>query len=342
MHKKLILCFIICIFSLNLSSVLAQNTIEVGETIEGDETQAQWELFLEAGQLVKINLSSDNDPMLSLYSENGDLLMENDDISFPSNRNSQIIFTAEDTGVYIVGVKSFGSDTPNGAYTLGITELEIKERLVQGNLSYDVAQIVTPNGAEIIEFNVQGEEGDVINISATSEFGEDTRLVLYDAEDNIIATADDTRAGKDAYIVRLKLPQSDTYRLDVSSGNGQPLFSPVKVHLERSQELLLNDGAQTVSLGNTMTQDVMVLNAKVSQRYLVTVSLATETASTLFIDIVGSDGGFSGKRVSGSGVEELSFVFSADSTGQIQFVLSFFSFDETDMDFTVSAEIISD
>lgn len=339
MHKKLSLLIFVCILAFLTTTAFAQETIEVGKTVEGNKNQATWQLFLESGQYVQINLSSDKfDTILDLSNENGDLLMSNDDISFPDNTDSQIIFQVTETGNYILRVRSFGSDTPKDAYTLSVTEIKIAQELSQGNLAFDEPQTVSPNGAASIQFTFDAQEGEVVNISVVSQQKEDTNLSLYDPAGKLIASADDNRAGKDPYLLRFKLPQSGTYSLEIKGFNGQPLFSPIDVSLEKTQELVLNNSAQTISLGSSKAQDVLTLNTTANQSYTVIVSLSQVTDSTLFLDLQQEGEDFAGTRVSSSGVGTVSFSFVAKATGRARLYLSFFSFGDSDVQFTVQAQ----
>jgi pre-peptidase len=339
MHKKLI-ASIFLILILNITSIaFAQNTIEVGETVEASSSDTQWDLFLQSGQVVQIDLESDAfDTKLELYNADGRLLLSNDDLDFPSNTNSRIIFTVDETAVYTLNIKSFGSDSPDGDYSLTITELDIVDRLSGGELNYGSQEIIEPNGATLIEFTFAGEAGDVVNINVVSELDEDTNLALYDPNGNQVASADDSRSSINPFIIRFKLPENGEYRIEIKGFDQEPLFIPFAVSLEASEELLLNNSSQTIALGSSQTQDVMVLNTKIGQGYIIRINLSEETASSLFFDIQESGESFAGTRLSFSGTRIVSILFVAQEGGQARFILSFFSLDNQDAEFTVEVE----
>lgn len=343
MHKKLmssILLIFMLTFSIN-AIVLAQNTAQVGETLEGGISDTQWELFLESGQVVQIDLQSEAfDTILDLRNAAGELLMSNDDLDFPSNQNSQIIFTAPETGTYILGIRSFGSDSPDGAYTLTIEELELTNRMSGGELTYGSQETIVPNGAIIIEFTFNGEVGEVVNISAVSDLNEDTSLLLYDPNGNEVASADDSRSSINPFVIRFNLPESGEYRIEIRGFNEQALFAPLIISLEATEELLLNETAQSIALGSSQTQDIMVLNVQARQAYLINIRLDRETASSLFFDIQEGDESFAGTRLSFSGTQDVSFLFVADTDGQVRFNLNFFSLNDEDIEITVEVTTI--
>ncbi len=78
----------------------------------------------EAGQSVRIDLtSSDFDTYLALFSPNGRLVGENDDIS-NADTNSRLTVTLPATGPYRVVVNAFDS-TGRGQYLLTVREVSI-------------------------------------------------------------------------------------------------------------------------------------------------------------------------------------------------------------------------
>jgi hypothetical protein len=342
MQKKLVFAILLILSLILSTTAFAQDVIDVGATVEGTAEQAEWELFLEAGQIVQIDLKSGKfDTILQLYDGDGLMLESNDDINFPTDTNSRIIFTATDSGIYTVSIKSFGNEVPAGEYTLTVTRLEVTDRLSAGELMYGSEELLEPNGAAIIEFTFVGQTGDVVNIGAVSQLDEDTSIILYDPNNKEVASADDSRSGVNPYIIRFRLAADGEYRIEVKGFDGQALFVPITVSLIQTAELLLNESAQTVALGGQQDQDVMVLDTEAGQAYLVNINLSEETASSLFFDIQESDEGFAGTRLSISGSKSLSLLFVARETGQARFILNFFSFDGKDVDFTVAVETVA-
>lgn len=341
MHKKLILrllfIFIFALFSTSL--IYAQNSIEIGDTVPGSQEDSEWHLTLDEGQTVQIELESDEfDTILDLLGADGALITSNDDIAFPDNRNSRIIYTATASGTYTLRIRSFGSDNPEGSYTLSVTELQTVAGVEGGELEYGDEKTVEPQGASLLEFTFQGEADDVVNIRAVSEQGEDTNLTLIAPDGEAIAFADDSRSDINPFIIRLSLPQSGAYRIEVRSFEEVPLFTPITVRLEQTEELLLNDGAQTVTLGDHQAEDVMVLNATAGQEYNVLISLSEESINALFVEIQEADEPFPGMRLSFSGTDTISFRYVAEQDGQARFTLSFLALDNQSLDVTVEVE----
>jgi hypothetical protein len=95
------------------------------EYVTGElETSSDTDMFrvvLEAGKQYQFNLNStsDMDPVLSLYGAAGTLIASNDDTN---GRDSQITFTATESGIHYLSVESWGGYS-SGSYELIQTEL---------------------------------------------------------------------------------------------------------------------------------------------------------------------------------------------------------------------------
>jgi hypothetical protein len=84
-----------------------------------------YQVDLQAGRTYMIEMTSPNtvifDPYLRLEDTNRNVLAENDDIAFPNNLNSRIIWMATFTGPHVVIATSFRPEHM-GAYTLSIRQ----------------------------------------------------------------------------------------------------------------------------------------------------------------------------------------------------------------------------
>jgi len=74
---------------------------------------------LVAGQTYAFTLTGDSlaDPLLELYGPGGVFITSNDDIDYPVNVNSQIIYTASQTGTYYLSADAY-ANSYTGSYTL--------------------------------------------------------------------------------------------------------------------------------------------------------------------------------------------------------------------------------
>jgi hypothetical protein len=116
-------------------------------TLETPEDADVFRVMLEAGKQYQFNLNStsDMDPMLYLYSGSGTPIAWNDDTN---GRDSEIIFTATETGTHYLNVQSYGGFT-SGSYEL--TQAEVVTAPLgfdyqlnytnAGSLGYDFANV---------------------------------------------------------------------------------------------------------------------------------------------------------------------------------------------------------
>ncbi|MEM7506942.1 MAG: pre-peptidase C-terminal domain-containing protein [Pseudomonadota bacterium] len=90
--------------------------IAVGQTVTGsldEEGDSDWfRIELAAGQTIRIELSGVGidelrDPVLRVRDAGGTVLAENDDIRFAVNLDSELIFSALETGAYFIDVDSY-------------------------------------------------------------------------------------------------------------------------------------------------------------------------------------------------------------------------------------------
>src|SRR5690606_6024805 len=79
-------------------------------------------VLLERGQKLQAEPTARFDTYLYLVSPSCQTVAQNDDISYPSNTNSRVEYTAPSTGVYTLRATSF-SNGVSGAWTLTTTHV---------------------------------------------------------------------------------------------------------------------------------------------------------------------------------------------------------------------------
>lgn len=103
------------------------------ETLEVAGDSDWYQIDLQAGESIQVDLfGSDHnagnglpeldDPLLSLYNSNGALIIQNDDIGL-FNLNSQLTFTAINSGTYFIGADSYQGGSA-GDYQLEVIEID--------------------------------------------------------------------------------------------------------------------------------------------------------------------------------------------------------------------------
>src|SRR5690606_7527784 len=138
-----------------------------------DEPQVEYSFSAEAGDVVSIDLESDDfDAYLTLKSAATQATIASDDDS-GSGRNARIgPFTLADSGDYIIAVSAFFGD-PEGEYSLTLNSVELVP------LAFDEALEVQISGGQTRYFTFDGTAGQVVDIHVDSGNSLDTEITLY-------------------------------------------------------------------------------------------------------------------------------------------------------------------
>jgi len=339
MSKLRFLLMMLMLFGI-ASSLFAQEEIQIGDSVEGEEDDeaVEYELELEEDQSVGIRVEADDfDTYLELYDEDGFFLDSNDDYD-GSTRVSYLTYTADDDMTLIIRVRSFGADGPEGDFTLTVEEVEVTEELDGGTLAYGDEVEVEPDGALAVVFTFEGTEGDAATILVVSE-SDDTRLTLEGPDGDEVATDDDSGTSTNPALQRVLLPATGTYTVTVTGYSETALFSEFEISLIQAEYLLVNDTAQTLTLDPDVTTDVMFLEAAEDVSYIITVTLSEDVDSSLYVNMIEEDQGFARSRFTASGTSGFSFVFTPEDDGLVRIALEFFTFEE-EVDVTIEAQVL--
>ncbi|MEO8607614.1 MAG: PPC domain-containing protein [Chloroflexota bacterium] len=205
---------------------IVPGSISIGQTLDSTLDQApNTHTFAgKAGQVISIEVdSSDFDAYVQLKDANGIELASDDDSA--GNLNALIEnFTLPTDATYAIVVSSF-DNTASGDYKLTVSE-------GSGTTVTPVPPTNVPAGSEIAigdtvngtlsggsltaSYTFQGEAGQVVTITATSE-DFDSYLRLKDSSGNELATDDDSAGNLDSRIAFYALPSTDTYTIVVES-----------------------------------------------------------------------------------------------------------------------------
>jgi hypothetical protein len=109
-------------FTCEVYSCGSGGSLSVGSSASGGFYYAggysDYSIYLNGATSYTFELDSGSlgDPYLELYSPSGSLLASNDDISYPGNVNSRIVYTPSSSGYYTLRASSYG--TGYGSFTL--------------------------------------------------------------------------------------------------------------------------------------------------------------------------------------------------------------------------------
>lgn len=185
------------------------------------------------GDEITLLVDSEWDSYLRLYDEDGTLLIQNDDIS-PSNTRAQIEdYRLPETGLYQIEVSGYGraagryvlvistgedtsAPTPTEEVSVAQQATAIAEAIAGDTLPAEAGR----NPGRIDTGGMQtwtyaGQAGDEITLLVDSTW--DSYLRLYDEAGTLLIEADDiTAADTRAQIEDYRLPETGTYRIEVS------------------------------------------------------------------------------------------------------------------------------
>lgn len=210
--RRIIISILILLLLLPASMLMAQGAataIAVGDSVEGiltsKDNSIPYSLHLEEGSAVYITLNSDDfDTYLRLFNSVAQEIASNDDNFFDTN--SSLTFIAPSTDTYIIHASEFFSGD-GGSFTLtvlpAVHEILAYGDEVTGNLAEEELNHI---------YSFEGKAGDVISIALNSE-GFDSYLRLFDADDYLVTSDDDSGGNGNALIGAFALPADSTYRI---------------------------------------------------------------------------------------------------------------------------------
>ncbi len=222
MRRILLLLVLLTLAALPLA-VSAQDVtpIAFGDTVDGELTSSNeavlYSFEAEAGASVQIRLvSEDFDCYLVLTDADGNVLATDDDGA--GSLDSQITFTAAESGEYQVSATSYGaysgSSGATGSYTLSLAVVEV-ESIEYGEVIND-----TISGEPyVLEYQFTAAPGDNVIIRLESD-DFDSYLRLRDASGSEIAYNDDGAGNLNSLIGPVALTDGGIYTIVASSLGG--------------------------------------------------------------------------------------------------------------------------
>lgn len=242
-------------FTLSLDTATVQR-IEYGQRMTGelspDEPQAEYSFSAEAGDVVSIDLESDDfDAYLTLKSADTQATVANDDDS-GSGRNARIgPLTLADSGDYTIAVSAFFSD-PEGEYSLTLNPVELVP------LAFDEALEVQISGGQARYFTFEGTAGQVVDVRVDSGNSLDTEVTLYGPGSMWLASVDDVDGQLDPALTNVILTETGPHFIAVQPNVIRDALTPVLVKLTESHVALLDSGPQTVQFGGGTTTQLLM------------------------------------------------------------------------------------
>ena len=348
MQDKLRLLSIVLILLLAFGQVVAQDGETFTGELEDDRDENEHEIELEEGDVILIDLQSDDfDTIVRVLDEDGDEL-DMDDDGGDEGFNSLLEFEAEDDGTYIIVVDAFGGD-PEGDYELSVEAVggddddddDDDDDSDSGDvdIEYDEEIEFDVDGEDELDVTFEGEEGDAVTIIVRSEADQDLTFSLLDPDDDEIAVFD-SFSFSDPALVRIPLEADGVYTIHVEERNGEELEDEIEVELLEVEVLDLGDGAQTVEVSDSFTTEYMVFEAEEDVVYFIYVVIDGDIDSTVDFNIFQEDDSEFSPSVSVAvaGIDEAFFLFEADDDGLVTVEIDYFAFSDAELEVTIEVE----
>jgi hypothetical protein len=315
-----------------------EGDLQVGDSVTEDaDGNVEYTISLEEGQTVVIDVTSEDfDTYLDVENSDGDLLASDDDGG--DAFNSRLNFTAPDSDLYTLIVRSFAGDA-DGTFTLTVEEGSGSGGGTGdgGTIEYGQTVEVNPDGAVSTTFTFEGTEGDVVDVYAVSQGSEDSRIYLYDEDGNEIAQDDDSGGNSNPYIRRFILPTDGTYQIDLRGFGDSELFEPLDLTLEQTELIEITPDGVKISLGTTISTEVLAFEAVDDTAYLFSIETEEDMESSMYINLLHEDEDYSATTFSAAGVSSFAAVFNADDTGTVRVTIQYYGF-SGDTEFTIKVE----
>ncbi|MCA9895725.1 MAG: PPC domain-containing protein, partial [Anaerolineae bacterium] len=241
--------------------------IEPGMEVDGEYNgeYVNYSFYAEAGTLYIITLTSpDFDTYLELYDANDNYMAEDDD-SAGSGTDSLIRFSANDSGTYVIKVRSFGM-SGSGSYTLSL------ETVQSVSLTIGEPYVIEADANER-NFTFEASADLIYDLYAISDGDDDTYMTLFGPSGEQLGYDDDNGHGYNPFMRALNLPESGMYRLEVGSYSGDDLTSDLTIYLEESDRLFIDDEPTTFVAGERADIEVVAFEVKAGETYRLTVEL---------------------------------------------------------------------
>lgn len=246
--------------------------VQIGRIYEGNLNgdEASFLINAERGQFFLFDLSSDDfDPLLEIYDEHHTMIARDDDSGL--GNWPQLLFIAPETAQFRLVVTGYSSPV-TGGYILRVHG-------VAGDIAYGDTVTVEHDGLASKIFSLEAEEGDVINLYASTDDRIDTTLKLLGPDGAEIAYIDDY-IGLDPELRRLPLYGAGRYYI-IHAPYSSSAVGDVPLTLEKTESIVLSAEALEIELTASNMSDVYMLDVVEGRLYSITVSTSEVVYGTM-------------------------------------------------------------
>jgi hypothetical protein len=178
-------------------------TLAIGGIVDAPAETRLWQFEGRANEFVTIAMDAqgEGDPLLSLRTETGELLAQNDD--FGGTRNSRIQRRLPATGQYFIDAGWYGG-TPPAPYRLTLSGVT-PGSLVVGD---------TVSGAEERLWSLNAQSGDIVSIFMEAHDNLGRPLLRLSDQSGNVVLGDEWGDDAEAFLCGITLPEDGPYMLE--------------------------------------------------------------------------------------------------------------------------------
>jgi hypothetical protein len=305
-------------FTLTIAITEVRN-IEYTQEVEGElsasEPSALFRFSGDAGDLIAVTVVSDSfAPYVVLSDPDGYQFAYSD--YYNTGRVASVgPISLFYSGSYTITVTNNSGAPTSGSFTLVVERIELTP------VEFDEEVEVELEGGLPAYFSFEADAGELINVRVNSNDTIDTRIDILDPSGYSIYSDDDSGAGFDPEVNRLVISQTGVYTIVLrpfaDSGEGS-----VTMVVSRAPVPSLNDGPQTIELGEKQQRGVVTFEAEAGEEY--TIVFSGLNGAQPYITI--TQEGFTITTLSSGSVNGLSVTIVAPSDGAVQIQIEDYSY----------------
>lgn len=293
-------------------------TIEYGQVVEGrlnntGDFSTYFRFSGQAGDVVSVGVKSAQfNPYVTLIDPfGGEIGWDDDSGGYPNALLGPVILPQ--TGDYALRVTSYDYNA-SGVFTLDLEKLKLQP------IRYGETVEVEFSGKERGQYFVfEAQSGDLVNIVALSDGTLDTRLRvrstdLYNSGYDL-AYDDDSGPGFDPEITRLLLPYATRYVIILEPYTVREMPGKVTLRIDTTPLPSLDEGPQTLVLGEKRTQDVVGFTGKAGEKVRIAVRVVSGRVD--YMSVVVSQNALDMAVINGNNIHDVSFSVTVPQDGRV-------------------------
>ncbi len=268
--RKLMIILLMLVLMVAAGSVMAQETIDIGDTVEGTLVAGErvdYTFTADEGDIISIDMRADFDAYLYLLDADGTELTRDDDGG--EGTNSLIRgFVIPADGTYTIQAAGFG-DRGDGSFTLALREFDAifaaVGETVMAEFDGDISELT---------FVIMAEIGQVLDIVVDSGNLLDTRMDVIHPFGYNVASNDDAPGTVDPALEAVSIDTEGQYIISITASNpNATLVGSFELTITEAALVSLDDGPVDLSFDFDSFETIVVFEGMAGETITLTVTL---------------------------------------------------------------------